>query len=637
MLAALLLVGVGMASCEKEERPDWDDDGRAGGVLDSDDHGITFPYKSVIVGNIPGDVRVALGECLTNIGSVVDDDTRLVVLSSFGDLDDATLERAYDNGATIAIVHPNQADLDRFFADHPDWEGHTEDSDLNGALLYSFDRDRCNFLIVGEHDDSLVLSCNHDEEEDLDEGDGNAPVEDSDFVQRVDFIDNHNPIYTYIGPWLEQLYADEQGRAISSRADEEKKAEGRANTPGTALYSKTFPYPVSEVVYTYNKNHKDEVKGSVAMTIQYEVAQLHLYEGEPGAGNYYLVKMYASLSSHDIYKGKWCNVFYGVYNRAVGYYAKSFSIVNYIWADSTGKPAPVRLYEQPTPSTTNGATEYTTSHTFSAELSFGVSANGGVEDGKTKAGAEGKAEAKFGWSNTKSETRSIRDVEIQEITSGNNPGWNIVFQNLPKYAASAKYGFEEGNALPFRSTQVLVGSWIWHEPTGTDNTEKKYYIVPDMTAVYEAQSFITTKADLKEHRFTLRPPRKLNAEKKETDEIDPAHATLFQLHEMSTQQAGSILLKNDFPDKYISHIEIYRLDSLLKNKTCFENKNSFAPGESIDLGYYFTKYHYRLRFKAKASGGNLQTYDYQLNNEIPLSHREVTTLHAANDFAPTDD
>ena len=89
--------------------------------------GVSYSYPVYVAEGVSYDMKFALEDYLPNIVNKVDENTRMVVLSNYNDLDDATLETLYYNGAIIALENPSRAKLDAFFKDRPDWYGNTDD------------------------------------------------------------------------------------------------------------------------------------------------------------------------------------------------------------------------------------------------------------------------------------------------------------------------------------------------------------------------------------------------------------------------------------------------------------------------------------------------------------------------------
>ena len=566
--------------------------------LQSGFHGVTYPYKAFVAGSVGGEMREALGLCLTNTTNAVDDETRLVVLSKFSDIDEASLEKAYDNGATIAVVYPVLSEIDKFFETHSAWKGIYGRNHIDGALIFSFDSDHC-FSVVAAPEE--VTSKTAEEAEDT----GSNFIPGEAIVTELDY--QYSDTYTFIGTWLSHLVADEEITLTEG---------GNSATPSVdsfaaaSHYVLTKNFKMKEQLRKLKNCSPDSLTGKGSITVAYDIYQVHVYDGEAGAGDYYLVSMTGSVANDDMFKGKW-TTHHGLWGtlvlRLCGYYGKEFSVSSRMLEHDGTSAANVTFVSEawPSPATTVGQTNYSDKTTFSLE--------GSISAGAGKDGPEGKAELTGGWSWEKGKSRDISDTDISNTSSGSTASWKLTFNNLPEYSVG-KISIELGKSQTYRSTQSIHAAWVWYEKDAHDNVEKEPYVIEcKAEAKYGAMSFLSTKADLKEKEFIYKVDEK------------------FQLDTVVfNKQAGMLMLNNDFTDnKYISQIKVYRTDN---NKEVYTDKNSYAPGKVIDLGAYTTDKTYQITFNANVPGQEAKEYIYKLNPTIPLTHKIVTTLNANNDF-----
>lgn len=612
MMALVTMTGV-MTSCNDDDVKGWSDLPASGWFTD-DDNGVLYDYEAYLSGAIETEMLTALNECVVNKSSGVEDDTKLVVLGSFEDLDYASLEKAYNNGATIAIVTPSQSDFDAFFAAHPDWAGYTNGIDLDGSLLYSFDKDGSDFLILDENDPNYM------------EAQESTPVEETQVdgkgVQDLaKFNDKHDDVYGYIGPWLTNL---NRCQRMQSPSPSRSPSTNTGSDPIEKFakcyhHGRSYPFSSEKKVRQLLFSDPDVINGSGTITVCYDVYQVHVYEGEAGAGDYYLVDMFASVANKDMFKGKWWNRHGGCYVRMTGFYCKSFNISSEL-VSSDGTVVNVRFpaNASPTPSTTNGSTQYTNSTSLNLGASTSLSAGVGLSSDGPTVNASRNLGMSLGWNWTKSDTRNVSDVDISNRSSGSKTAWSVIFNNLPYFDWNEEYGFNLGKAQAYRSTQDIHASWAWYEPYARDDEDKlPYRIKFTASADYGSMDFLTTKADLNTHDWTF-----------------GALHDSFLLDKIANGRAGRLILNNDFTDQYISNIKVYDADK--PENVFYLNKNSFEPRTQIALGAYLLKINgktvnYMISFDANKAGLPPKSYKYTLNPYIPVLFKQTTTINAKND------
>lgn len=95
-------------------------------------------------------------------------------------------------------------------------------------------------------------------------------------------------------------------------------------------YSVTYSFTCKEEFKHVLWSDADYHNGSGSMTASFDIYTAHVYEGEPGAGDYYAVRMTASLASAGMWKGKGDNTHGGVHVRWCGAYATDFDVVAFL-------------------------------------------------------------------------------------------------------------------------------------------------------------------------------------------------------------------------------------------------------------------------------------------------------------------
>lgn len=573
-----------------------------------------FHGKAYIAGTVDADLKAALALAIDDVNGTIDgEDTRIIVVNNLADLSDAQLQKAYNMGKSIAVAMPDSVEISNFVKAH-DWIDFIHSNVSNNLLLFSFNRYNM-FSHIVKPAYHLITA----------EGLETDDAEDADPVMTHLTAEETN--YVYLLTWLRKLQTryNEREHPTLTRADDSQDNKDTDLEKFGKYYhhSMTYPYDVD-----YNFRHvtwskKDYLSGSGSLTVAYDIYTCHVYEGQPGAGDYYAVNMTTSVANEGMWKGKGDNRHGGVHVRWCGWYGTDFwvksslsedAFAKYGWASgSFADNIEFTAQGKPSPSTTTGQTTYTKSHTFNISGSLTLGAQTGEQNGKPVALVNASAGVSAGWSWTKSETRNISDIDIQNTTEGNVASWKVIFNNLPKYSNS-KITYDIGNSLAFRSTIDLVSSWLWYDPTGKDNDDKApYKLVTMVGADYEMQSFITTGADNKK------------------DNVSERYAEVIDLQKINNTTVGGIELNNNLADDtFITNVQVKDAD----DGTVYETyNNSITKGDKVLLGYFLTTKNYIVTFDAKKpADADYQHYSYTLNKQIPLQKTGVVTLNAASDF-----
>ena len=537
---------------------------------------VTFDKEAVVMG-VNGDdaLNVAISLCylIPNFTAEVTENTKLLIVPELSQEYEKEITTVYNNGGVIAVTDPSQDQLTKWF-DANDWESGIVPANVDDALIFSFSNGFHCCLVYGPDDKNVIVDTTADNDTVEQESSTNADTSD-DGVEYI-WIDFQNPqypeVYNYLSPWIDVVNKDFEKAGITedeaesvkqqflqTRADDSSQMLDVSQVFARYPYSIIAPFTANAMVrWLAGNSNPDVIKGTGAVTVSFNIYQIHCYEDQPGAGDYYLVNMTAGLASADMYKGKWWNQHSGTYVRICGLYAKEFAVVcmPYHQPSKTVMLAPysskdVELLETPKPLTTVGKTQYDDSFTFGVDASLSVS--GGTNVLLTPY-FEVKPSISLGWKWTESTVRGISDTDIRNIsgattvngTTVSTVGWRMLFNNLPQFQWSQDYGFNEGNSLTYRSTNYLHANWVWHQKdVKDDSTEDPITIRVQTEATYGAMSFISTESDLQEKTFRYGC-------------IDH----YINLKPFSRDRCGTITLENNFTDKTaITEIEIYKKKS----------------------------------------------------------------------------
>lgn len=457
------------------------------------------------------------------------------------------------------------------------------------------------------------------------------------FVNNLEEPENSDPIL------LNMTLAQDYYMAISaSLSDYAYRQQNGGKEDDNAKKMENFAthYPIAVTRTLRNLSHTfrevlwsdaDKLTGTVSMSAIYDVYVVHVYEDQIGAGDYYGVKMKASVASAGIWKGKGWNRHGGTYVRWCGAYCKQFYVESRLvtsdkadWYENLNDRLSFTQGGYPSPATTQGETVYEDANSFSLEMSQSVGASQKTKaDGTSttpKTENEKHIELSFseGWTWEHSEKRSIKDVDIRNESYENVAQWSLFFNNLPEYAWSEDYGFDEKNNHAARGTAILEASWMWYDKTGKDNEKRNpYWLCTWLWAEYEMQSFISTKADLK------------------IDKVGPYD--FWERHVMPTPEnttGGNLTLVNNLPDGMaLSDIEvIVASDGPSKGVKAYQFPHTLLNGKEKEIGFFNNNLQYMITFKAGKAGEQARTYKYTRNPTLKLNNREKLEVYALNDF-----
>lgn len=650
ILGGLLLTAVAFQSCNRVDE-NWQTPTEEDVNLHDPGVDIAYKGKAVILGASGEDaaeILKTLDEFIPNKQQTVDENTTLLVVPELSEAYEEQLLAMYDNGGVIAIVNPTRANLESWYEKHY-WPECKDQNEMDETLIYSFSSSH-HCIVTKPDDDDIHLDEDDDDagvlgDEDvffdhlIDDVDSEDAIEDENYSEKTDenyemttsFAEsNYSKMYTNLHPWISILNEDleEVQALLMTRADDSSTDVSKIFN--SFPYGKTYPYSVNAKVRKWGVFKADRIKGNASIGVSFDIYQIHCYDDQPGAGDYYLVDMTASVANSDLYKGKWWNNHAGTLIRMCGLYAKSFEIECTPVDAETKKPLGsdrIAFTAQgfPSPATTTGQTTYDKSHTFDIGLALSISmsrkhGNGSSSDpsspitAKDESGIEPGAELSFGWSWTDSESRPISDTDISNTTYGNTVGYRLDFNNLPKFQWSESRGFNEGNSRTYRSTVDIRSSWIWHVKDARDDSDAAPISIRFRAKpTYGAMSFVSTKADLKRVTF---------------DNFGNVE-DYIELKPFTREQCGEISLYNDFKNNIsIKNARFYVINEKNEELLIWDSKSTIKPGGHIVTAPLHITKAYTVRFTTTDD----REFEYSSFDNITLERGETKTVYSATDF-----
>ena len=522
------------------------------------------------------------------------EDGGILVLNKLTDVSEEVLKRALSgedaNSFLICVVNPVKSEFDAYAESH-DWF-HLDTYNVNDALfIYGFNADNRHYQIYKKPAEA--------------EG---TPVDIS-YNRAEDY-------YVQISAMLIDFQ-----RNYTAADKESTDQKNRMEDFASSFHDMAIVYFNSD--YTFRKvafSDPDVLKGSGYLSASYDVYMVHVYEGEPGAGDYYGVNMRASVASANMWKGKGRNKHGGVYVRWVGAYCKEFSVESRLltkadeahWDEDLSSRIIFPAGASPSPSTTNGQETYKETNSFGLSTSLSVGGKSGHNDRGDYAENSGQLAVSANWQWSQTHERTIKDVNIANNSKNNWPSWKLIFDNLPEFAWSQQYGFDIKSNEASRNTMDLETVWMWYDKSGKDNDDRAPYVLGTcLSATYGAQSFITTYADHKEDTWSFSEKR------------------YIYLPKMVNVTAGKLTIKNNMSNgATISNIKVFTSEGTQVS----EYPNTVPNGGEQELGAYDTRHTYTVKFKARTTDGKEHLYAYTLNPSISLNHKSPTSVYAASDF-----
>lgn len=574
-----------------------------GDITDDNGHGVVFEYPAY-VGNIDNDVKEAVKEIFTNTVSV-SDNPYVLILGSINELDAATLHSAYTNGATIGVVNPSKSELDAFVSQN-DWIEDLDTDDTDGSFLFSFNNNDDLHLITFDRVTATDIVSEEDDwiDEDLPATDPALSDEDLDFVESPDEAGIHNDYCLKIAGWAFMLKMKlDAGDLDGAEQNDQKFFKGKSTkNMGFDFYEKRH--------IRTSGAYKDSCEGSGRFDIVYDYNMVHVYDGEEGAGDYYIMTMKANLNNSGMWNGNEKRKNHiGAVTKICGWLLDNFEVRTTL-LDSLKKPVNVQFAPEtePLPHTETKSGKKEIGQSFSVTAGASVSGGWSKEKGLN---AGGQASVQIGWSWSDKSTWDMNECSIGNLQESNKVGWRAQIDHFPTYTTTGKVTLPDNQLL--KSTVYLPGTWIWKEESTPDNVRRGPYILQcDVVLRYFARSHVYSKTKDK------------HIEIKKTLYIEFPEA-------IETKTTGGIKLINDFDDKYIYDISVIDLKD--NGKALTTETASHNHGDTIDFGYYFDKGKYSMTFKARSSGAEEPvTYSYSLHDSIPLTKGKVITLNAKNDF-----
>ena len=612
--AVLICCGGGLASCsDNDDNSGADTPTEYGEGTAEFEPTVRLLGKAYLAASLDDNLMQAFEWGVSDVVGTPEDDVDFVMVNKLTDVSEEYLKEVYSNGRVIAVWNPDAAELEAYKDSH-DWLDVATYNVDSSLLIFAFNN----------KDDYYYV---------------NKPIVDEDFDPLLLQLKAAEYYYAYIADMLGDVMEDLDGddtTEIEDAARFRAAAKKAATSEGKTVRMEDFAghihrrvYQPFDVVQTFRQlalSNPDVLSGSMTLNAEYDIYTVHVYEGAPGAGDYYGVKMNATVSTGGMWKGKGENRHLGTYVRWCGAYttdfwvethlAKKVSTLDADWNEDTNDRIMFTASGTPSPETIVKETVYEDKNSFSLNFSHSIGGKAGIKDDHWEGGPKiDLLKIQYGWGWNHSEKRKISDVDIlNERKNGNWTRWHLVFNNLPEFKWSEVYHFNVKNNQASRSSQSIHGVWLWYDSEGKDNERKEPYALDTwLKAKLDIQSFISTYAD---HATTT-----IEREYRKSQWMPP----------VVNVTGGAIKLKNDLHnDSTIFDVVVSRADN---GKKGAEFRYTIPNGGEKVLGFFNSNNQYMVTFKARKNNEEPRNYKYTLHPSLNVSHKDTTTVYANSDFS----
>ena len=556
-------------ACSDDDEPTMEMDE---GVPDSPPRGsiatdATVDYPAATLGNIPADMREALTIRFSRLGNAVDEDTDVLFVTN-SDLASYQEEivAVYENGGIIVIVDPDVSATNEWLK-QIGWENELVDDGVEKEL-YAFGK--YHQYLLDKAYEGITL----------------------------------NEHLNYFVDWVnESLVSGLQAEPGNGETAIDKLVAAQTITH-------TYSYSMNVQETDPDTFAPDWISGDGSFTAKYGIYALYAFQGQPSAGDYYIVSAEYTAHNKDM-----CPVESSTHNwvqehgiwgwikvRLCGFYLTRFNVETFLTNSKKERIGEFQANYSPVPLTTQGSTTYSSgmSWNLGADIAAGVDAKG----------PNGSITIKGGVSFSNSESRTISDVEILNQSTNNSAKYEYKVNNLPSYVVS-KIAISDPPLVSV-SNATLFGSWIWRVPNTKDRGTDKFLIGTKPEITYGSCHFYTTGADLVRSQHNV-----------DFGKDDTRYTAITPPNRVPT---GLLRITNTNEGEYISDVVI--TDD--KGEVAYSSSGKGSVAFNNSFLRYVPTGTYTVEFKM---GPNTQsTKTYKNVETIEIKRGEEIDLNSAFDF-----
>lgn len=540
-----------------EEDGVWDSPLR--GSIATDDK---VDKPAVVLGEVPSDMKEALDIRFTHLQNEVNEETDVLFLSgsSLSAYNDEIVT-VYENGGIIVIVRPETAVANDWF-EQIGWLYRLDETEKE---LYAFSQNH-QYTLDKAYEEITV-----------------------------------NEHLNYFVKWVNDCLKP----ILLSPPGSEETAIDKLTSAQTITH--TFSYNLKVKETTPLAGDPDYIDGKGNFTAKYSIYSLYAFEGQPSNGDYYIVSAEYTTESANMCPvenadHRWEGKHWLKNAQLGGFFLASFNVETFLCAqDKNTRVGKFPVNYSPTPLTSQGATSYTSgmSWNLGGEMALGLNSTG----------PNGSATIKGGVTFSNSQSRTISDVDILNITANNAVKYQYKVNNLPR----AEAGHISEPPLVSVANAILFSSWIWTVPGTKDRSTEQFYIASKPSFSYKSCHLYTSAADYEE---SFHSPE-IEDDKVQYTSILPPNRT----------PTGLLSITNNNKGEYIS-------DVVIRNEKGDVEYSSSGKG-SIAKDNAFLRYiptgRYSIEFKMGPNAHSTKTY-VLADEYLTIVRGETLSLNSAFDF-----
>ncbi len=367
-----------------------------------------------------------------------------------------------------------------------------------------------------------------------------------------------------------------------------------------------FPIYLNEVIRQALWSDPDMIKARSKATLNMTIYPMYVFQGQDGAGDYYVVNSTLTIHNGDMYKGYWKNRHGGVYTHLCGYIMNRVN-VSYEMQNADGVIFPSAGV--PVPNTS----EVNESHTEGITWSMNTSMTAGID----MTGPSASRTYGGGVMINKSTTVTYPALRIRNNWSGAKVAFNYNTDDITTAQGYIKaIRIEEPKADFVDANLTLNSSWIWYVPSTKDREDKSFKMQVDLNVRYHTMSMFSTAADGEFKHFDNGIS---NKDRKFT----------FDLHAPKRVPSGNLEINNS-GSEYITNIKVWKASDGVSKEPIYTSEESVAPGNKTKA-FVLPTDNYIVQMEKGPDSANLKTY--QTKNNVSIKLGETYTLNSDFDFA----
>lgn len=367
--------------------------------------------------------------------------------------------------------------------------------------------------------------------------------------------------------------------------------------------SHTFPISLHHTIDQGTFCDPDDLNKDSQIEVNYKLYQVYVLQcnDNDAPGDYYIFEGSVTAHNGQVW-GPYNEDHGGCNDRVIGYFMNNMKFT-YSLVDSDNKTVSnLKFYSEPMPTTTEGSTTYSDSHTvgFSAGITGGYASNAPT--------LQGSAGFNASWTSSVSQTLSdvkvvlnsddshvfTHEYHVQNINCERD--WDAIDKDYPQLSRSDLRG---------------SNTWIWKVPAGTagvaDNSSTSFKLKIDMSANYGAYNWWRGASWDYRHDWTI------------------SDSFTQELPTPNRQTFGVVALKNASGDYTVANIRIWKSDAT-SGDPLYTVSSSYNQNEVAKVALATDDYLIKFDFVDSTSGKTIETRKFEkVSTHAGRNEDEATT------------